>query len=147
MEGTDIAKTVTVTQLGAGDKRCEEKALSSFMRRKNIKSEARLSEDADGNGLPDLFDYAFQDNEDEAKATLCKIEMKDGMPKVSIPKQNIYTTRDVDVYIVTSEDMQSWSRMEDEEAVETSAKGNREIHSPKESSTGRSFFKVRAAFR
>ena len=145
--GTDISETVTITQLGAGDKRCEEKALSTFMSRKNIKSEARLSEDADGNGLPDLFDYAFQDNEDEAKAALCKIEMKDGKPKVSIPKQNIYTTRDVDVYIVTSEDMQSWSRMEDEEAVETSAKGNREIHSPKESSTGRNFFKVRAAFR
>ena len=148
IEGTDVSKTVTITQLGAGDKRCEEKALSAFMSRKRLKSEARLSEDADGNGLPDLFDYAYQDNEEAAKESLCKIEMENGLPKISVPKQNPFTTREVDVYVESSEDMVNWSRVEDASEPCNSADGNRVEHSPKvKENSSRTFFRARADFR
>ena len=146
--GTDISETVTITQLGADDKRCEEKALSAFMSRKNIKSEARLSEDADGNGLPDLFDYAYQDNEEAAKESLCKIEMENGLPKISVPKQNPFTTREVDVYVESSEDMVNWCRMEDASEPCNSADGRRVEHSPKvNENSSKTFFRARADFR
>ncbi|MDZ8118883.1 hypothetical protein [Pontiella agarivorans] len=64
--------------------------------------------DADGDGIQNVFEYAFEENL-STNEPLLTIQIVDGRPVLQVPEQSTQSTRYIEIEVECSGDLQSWN--------------------------------------
>ncbi len=105
-----------------------------------------FSQDSDGNGVPNGFEYTFGTNAPSA-GPLLNIRMVNGHPVVETPAQDAAAAQYVDLHVLGSTNLTDWTLPVQPAADTTGKPVNRAWHEPQGTPPGRAFFKLEALLK